>query len=99
MKIETRLDEPSLKAQVLHPLEAALGRVRGEDKNAPRTIDLDLLVFDGQVLDEHIWDYPHLAVPTAECEPGLRAPDDREIVAVAAELRSGASIRKIDLPI
>jgi 2-amino-4-hydroxy-6-hydroxymethyldihydropteridine diphosphokinase len=55
-----------LKEEVLRPLEIALGRQRTEDKFAPRTIDLDIIAWDGQILDEDAFRYAHLAVPLAE---------------------------------
>jgi len=39
---------------LLHAVEAAIGRVRGA-ANAARTLDLDLLDFDGAVSDEGAW--------------------------------------------
>jgi len=69
--IETDLTAAELKTQVLQVIERELGRVRSEDKNAPRTIDLDIALFGDQGLDvgpRHIPDpdifkYPHIAVP------------------------------------
>ena len=41
--VSTSLDAEQLKKQVLRPLEAQMGRVRTEDKNASRTIDFDII--------------------------------------------------------
>jgi 2-amino-4-hydroxy-6-hydroxymethyldihydropteridine diphosphokinase len=46
-RIETKLSPPSLIAH-LHDVERAFGRERGIC-NAPRTLDLDLLDYDGRV--------------------------------------------------
>ncbi len=48
--IETDLTAAELKEQVLQVIERELGRVRTADKNAPRTIDLDIALFGDQVL-------------------------------------------------
>jgi 2-amino-4-hydroxy-6-hydroxymethyldihydropteridine diphosphokinase len=49
--IETDLTAAELKTQVLQVIEQELGRVRSEDKNAPRTIDLGIALFGEQSLD------------------------------------------------
>ena len=49
--------EPLALLRVLHELEAQSGRVRSF-QNAPRTLDLDLLLYDDQVLD-----LPDLRIP------------------------------------
>lgn len=64
--VKTPLEALQLKEQVLRPIESALGRQRSEDKFAPRTIDLDIIAWDGQILDPDIYRYAHLAVPLAE---------------------------------
>ena len=46
--VATVLSPRALLAE-LHAVEAALGRVRGRP-NAPRTLDLDLLDYDGRIL-------------------------------------------------
>ena len=45
-------------ARRMHAVEDALGRVRTV-RNGPRTIDLDLIDFDGLVLDEPDLTLPH----------------------------------------
>jgi 2-amino-4-hydroxy-6-hydroxymethyldihydropteridine diphosphokinase len=47
--IETELALDALK-EFLHQVEDSLGRVRGGPRFGPRTIDLDVLVFNGQVI-------------------------------------------------
>jgi 2-amino-4-hydroxy-6-hydroxymethyldihydropteridine diphosphokinase len=91
--IETELSAAALKAQVLQAIEHALGRVRTADKNAPRTIDLDITLYNDEILDvghRHIPDpdllvHPHIAVPIADLAPEYRHPETgqtlREIAA------------------
>jgi 2-amino-4-hydroxy-6-hydroxymethyldihydropteridine diphosphokinase len=71
-----------LKNSVLAYIEKELGRIRTEDKYAPRTIDLDLIAY-GQVQlhspglllpDPQIQSRPFLAVPLAELAPDLILP-------------------------
>jgi len=56
-RVETDLDASALLA-VLLDIEARLGRQRSE-KWGPRTIDLDLLLFDDQVIDTPALTIPH----------------------------------------
>lgn len=44
--------------RILHSIEASLGRVRGE-KNAPRTLDLDVLDFNQQIITSDAITIPH----------------------------------------
>ena len=46
LRLRTDRGARSLKLEVLRPLEARLGRVRRADRNAPRTIDLDIALYD-----------------------------------------------------
>jgi 2-amino-4-hydroxy-6-hydroxymethyldihydropteridine diphosphokinase len=67
--ISTSLGATELKSQILRPLEAQMGRVRTADKNASRTIDIDIILFDGKVLDPDLWQHVHRAAPVAELFP------------------------------
>ena len=81
--IETDLTAAELKTNVLQVIEQELGRVRTEDKNAPRTIDLDISLFNEEVLDVEgrripdpdILRYPHIAVPLADLAPQQHHPE------------------------
>lgn len=91
--ILTPLDPEALKTRVLRPIENELGRVRSADKYAPRTMDLDITVFDGQVLDPELWRRAYLAVIFAELLPDLRHPETSEsIEAVAERLKKGKKV-------
>ncbi|MCK9375476.1 MAG: 2-amino-4-hydroxy-6-hydroxymethyldihydropteridine diphosphokinase [Syntrophobacterales bacterium] len=58
-RVRTRLGPDEL-LRLLHHVEAAMGRVRGE-KWGPRVIDLDLLLYNGEVIFA-----PNLVVPHPE---------------------------------
>jgi 2-amino-4-hydroxy-6-hydroxymethyldihydropteridine diphosphokinase len=74
VEVETDIAPVDLKYKILRPIEAALGRERDSDKYAPRTIDLDLVLYgnitlntNGLVLpDPGIWQRSFLAIPLAE---------------------------------
>ena len=104
--IETDLTAAELKTQVLQVIEQELGRVRTEDKNAPRTIDLDIALFGDQVLDvgsRHIPDpeifkYPHIAVPLADLAPQQLHPETgRTLLEIAQGLPASGLVRRPDV--
>ncbi|MEE8573792.1 MAG: 2-amino-4-hydroxy-6-hydroxymethyldihydropteridine diphosphokinase [Thermodesulfobacteriota bacterium] len=70
LKIETELDITELRAY-LKSLEARLGRVRGGDKNGPRVIDLDLVVFGGAIVDDDFEKYDFVREAVIELQPDL----------------------------
>ena len=95
LEIRTEMRPQELKSQVLRRIEADLGRQRTADKYAPRTIDLDLILYGDLVLDTsglvlpdpQIARRPFLAVPLSELAPGLKLPgSDSKVVELAAKL-------------
>jgi 2-amino-4-hydroxy-6-hydroxymethyldihydropteridine diphosphokinase len=85
--LETELSPAELKDGLLADVERQLGRRRTADKFAPRTIDLDIVLYDDEAFDyvpadgrpRHIPDpdllrYAHSAVPIAELLPGVTHP-------------------------
>src|SRR5688500_11861781 len=82
----TSLEAEILKEQVLHPLEAHLGRLRTRDKNAPRTIDLDILLFDQQLLDPGLWQYAYRAIPVSEVLPDYQSETGEHLKDAALRL-------------
>lgn len=86
--IATPLSPGELKEQVLSPIEKQLGRVRSADKYAPRTIDLDITIYDGEIRDADIWKRVYLALIFSEMLPGLHNPQTGErLVETALRLR------------
>ena len=70
--IQTPLRLKVLKFKILRKIEERLGRIRTANKNAPRTIDLDILIFDDEIIDLNIWSRVYIAKPLSEIRPGLR---------------------------
>ena len=56
--VETAL-APQEFAERMHGIERSLGRVRGEVRNAPRTIDIDMIDYEGVVSAEPDLILPH----------------------------------------
>ena len=81
----TPLPPVEFKEKVIRPIEAALGRVRISEKNAPRTIDIDMLLYDDQLLNTDFWAYAFVIVPLAELMPGFKHPLSGETLSVFAE--------------
>ena len=98
--IETSLWPEEIR-QRLRTIEAALGRVRTNDRYAPRTIDLDLILLGDRVLegdgpalpDPDLLSRAHLAVPAAELKPDFAHPITGEALrALADRLRPSAPL-------
>ncbi len=76
-------------------IESAMGRVRGDERNAPRIIDLDLLYFGDEQWATEDLELPHPRIgdrrfvlqPLADIRPDLVLPGEFETVAeMLAEL-------------
>jgi dihydroneopterin aldolase/2-amino-4-hydroxy-6-hydroxymethyldihydropteridine diphosphokinase len=97
VEIETFVPPLELKQGILRPIEDSLGRLRSEDKFAPRTIDLDLIVYGDLEMDEgglklpdpEIMERPFLAIPLYELAPGLELGSNRSIASIASGLPQG----------
>lgn len=79
VEIETEAPPTEVKYGLLRAIENNLGRKRTEDKYAPRTIDLDLVVYGDLAMDAEgirlpdpeILERPFLAIPLFELAPDL----------------------------
>ena len=88
-RIETSTPAHKLKFDCLRSVEMELGRVRTADKYAPRTIDLDLILYGQAVIDEPGLKVPDpdictrafIAIPVLELAPDLVLPDVEERLA------------------
>ncbi len=82
LRIETDMQPWTLKFEVLRPLEDELGRIRTADRNAPRTIDLDILLYGEEIIetpglvvpDVDVLTRPFLAVPLYEIAGDIPLP-------------------------
>ena len=81
----TPLNDRELKEQVIRPIEAALGRVRGPDKYAPRTIDIDIILFDEEPFGWEFWSNAFVVVPLADLLPDFHHPLNYEPLSRVAE--------------
>jgi 2-amino-4-hydroxy-6-hydroxymethyldihydropteridine diphosphokinase len=81
--VKTELNAQQLKQCVLDMIEQELGRVRQADKNGPRTIDIDIMLFNQQVLrygrrrvpDAELLNRAFVAIPMAEISPDYEHPE------------------------
>jgi dihydroneopterin aldolase/2-amino-4-hydroxy-6-hydroxymethyldihydropteridine diphosphokinase len=104
VEIETELPAFELKHQILRSIEAELGRVRGADKYASRTIDLDLILFDELVTttedltlpDPDIVRRPFIAIPLHELAPDLMLPGSGQRISELATALPGDAMKTLD---
>ena len=91
--IDTTYAASSLKTQVLEQIEHDLNRVRSSNKNGPRTIDLDIMLFNHDILDFDGRQIPDpdllkrafVAIPMAEIAPDYIHPQIGQRLDVIAE--------------
>lgn len=88
IKIHTMFDLNKLKYEHLRCIEDEMGRVRTSDKNAPRTFDVDILIYDEQIIDNSLWERLYLAAPLFELESTLIHPKSgKSIFQIVEELK------------
>ncbi|HEX9331656.1 MAG TPA: 2-amino-4-hydroxy-6-hydroxymethyldihydropteridine diphosphokinase [Anaerolineales bacterium] len=76
----TSLLQTELKEQVIHPIETSLERKRSADKYAPRTIDIDIVLFDDQLCNDKFWKQAFVVIPLAEIYSEYQNPITQESI-------------------
>jgi len=98
VELETGLTARALLGALLE-LERAFGRDRSAGPpHGPRTLDLDLLLYGDETIDEPLLNVPHprlherrfVLEPLAELDPELEVPGQGSVQALLAKLDSGA---------
>ncbi len=82
LEIEVDLEPLALKKGLLRGIEERLGRVRTRDAHGPRTIDLDIILYDDMVFEgeglklpsPEILERAFVAVPLSELAPEVVLP-------------------------
>jgi len=106
--LETSLSAQDLRQQAIARIEEKLGRMRTGNKNAPRTIDIDIMLFNHEVFtlgqrhipDPEVRERPFVAVPLAEIAPDHVHPETGEPLAEIAarfDAPGGRMIRRDDV--
>ena len=78
----TSLEPEVLKTEVLRQIEKECGRTRTSDLYAPRTLDLDIILFGQREIrtdsisipDSAIWEHVFVTIPLLEIAPHLQIP-------------------------
>jgi 2-amino-4-hydroxy-6-hydroxymethyldihydropteridine diphosphokinase len=81
----TALSAPEFIEHAIRPVESSLGRTRSDDPNASRTIDIDIILYDGQPMRLEYWHQAFMVVPLAELLPGFIDPVSGEPLSRAAK--------------
>lgn len=93
---------PRALLEALQAIEQAQGRVRGSERNAARTLDLDLLAYGDLEIDEpgltvphpRIADRPFVLEPLRDLDPALAPPGiGAKIADLAVAVRDPAAVR------
>lgn len=102
--VETTLTPEALMLELL-ACETRHGRVR-EQRNGPRTLDLDLLLYQDRMLDDRFVTLPHprmhvrpfVLVPLLEIAPDAIVPGQGPARALLARCPDIADVRRIEHP-
>ena len=107
-KIHTLRSPLTFKREVIDRIEAELGRIRDpQNKNAPRTIDLDISLWNRETLefgerpwkvpDEDLLHFAHIAVPLADIAADYRHPIEGKTLAEIASALNTDGLQRVHL--
>ena len=92
--VKTRLGRQRLKV-LLKGVEVALGRGAGEDRYGPRKMDLDILVWNGEIVDSDVYEREFLRRSVIELCPELeKTLEGDKVLPEKTEILEGIALRK-----
>lgn len=71
VRVKAEADLDDIK-EILQEIECSLGRPKNHDSHGPRTIDLDILVINGVVIDEDVYERKFLQDNICDVAPEMR---------------------------
>jgi 2-amino-4-hydroxy-6-hydroxymethyldihydropteridine diphosphokinase len=100
--VETKLAAKQFKRQVIHPIERALGRVRTADKFGPRSIDIDIILFNRDIFEldnqpipnRELLERPFVGIPLAEIAPDTIHPETGQSL---SEIAASFNVTEADM--
>ncbi|MCZ2127594.1 MAG: 2-amino-4-hydroxy-6-hydroxymethyldihydropteridine diphosphokinase [Anaerolineales bacterium] len=92
----TPFNAAQIRHGVTRPIESALGRMRSKNKNAPRQMDIDIVLFDDVPHKIETWSQAFVGVPLAELLPDFETAEGEKLSDFAARIQSQAWMRKRD---
>ena len=106
--VETELSAAEFKQMVIRNIERALARTRTKNKNAPRTIDIDIILFNSDIFEldgrhipnKELVERPFVAVSLAEIAPAYRHPETGQTlleIAQSFDLADGDMLPRPDV--
>lgn len=99
LRIDTDIPPATLLA-ALHAVEAAFGRTRSA-RNAPRTLDLDLIAYGDVVSTAPVLPHPRalsrafVLAPLADIAPDWRPPGSRHTVAALCDSLADRAVKRL----
>jgi len=104
VRITSTLDPLVLKFGLLRPLEVQLGRIRTDNRGAPRTADIDISIVEGLRADHPDLKLPdpdtlscaHVAIPLADVAPYFVHPvAGVTLLEIADGLRGKGQVKRL----
>lgn len=108
--LETPLSAEALRQEAIAQIETDLGRVRTANKNGPRPIDIDIMLFNHDILtlgkrripDPELLERSFVAIPLAEIAPDYVHPEVHltlKEIALRFNTAVAAITRRDDVPL
>lgn len=96
--IKTEYDYQTLKTRHLKMIENLYGRRRTSDKFAPRTADLDILLFDGEIMEPNLTKHLFICKPLSVIFPDFVDPESKQtLAALASKMEKKSWIQEVQL--
>ncbi|NJN80357.1 MAG: 2-amino-4-hydroxy-6-hydroxymethyldihydropteridine diphosphokinase [Anaerolineales bacterium] len=95
----TSFEPGELKEKIIRPIERQLGRIRNGNKNAPRTIDIDVVLFDQTPHNLETWNHAFVIIPLTELIPNFEHPVEKKMLGQVAEQNQVWIIKRTDVTI
>ena len=103
VKLNTSLNAYEI-LQLCKTIESSMGRDFNSERNMPRTIDIDIIAFNDDVIEEESLKVPHpklherkfVLLPFNEIEPNFILPNKKSLSQLLNVLKDSSKIIKLD---